>query len=133
MLRSKTGTIDVGKKSARFNWDWAGHVVVWMMTAGGKFWKGAESWRRRQGLPRKRWRYDLHAHHDGWFLAAQKKFLEIYGGGFPSAVGHYRIFKKNSYVYYIMYLFYCALLKITCKLKITFLATHCSYHSREWF
>ncbi|KAJ2937401.1 hypothetical protein O0L34_g19084 [Tuta absoluta] len=67
-LRSKTGIMDVGKKSAKLKWDWAGHVCRmhpdrWAIIATQ--WV-PESGRRRRGRPRRRWRDDLVAFSSDW-------------------------------------------------------------------
>ena len=66
-LRSKTGIVDVGVKTARLKWDWAGHVCRMHPQRWAKL---ATEWApegsRRRGRPRRRWRDDLDVFLNNW-------------------------------------------------------------------
>ena len=84
-LRSKTRIADVGEKTARLKWDWAGHVCRmhpdrWASQATK--WVPHDGWRRR-GRPRRRWRDDLDAFLDGWpEIAADRELWKSKGEAF---------------------------------------------------
>jgi hypothetical protein len=74
-LRSKTRIADVGVKTARLKWDWAGHVCRmhpdrWANIATN--WVPCDG-RRRRGRPRRRWRDDLDAFLNSWAEEAQTR------------------------------------------------------------
>ncbi|CAG9133292.1 unnamed protein product [Plutella xylostella] len=74
-LRSKTQIADVGAKTAKLKWDWAGHVCRMQPE---RWAKNATKWipnngRRRRGRPRKRWRDDLDNFNTEWCEQAQER------------------------------------------------------------
>ncbi|XP_047995316.1 uncharacterized protein LOC125233366 [Leguminivora glycinivorella] len=75
-LRSKTRIADVGEKTARLKWDWAGHVcrmhqdrwanisTMWMPTK-----------KQGRGRPRRRWQDDLDTFMIDWPEKAHQREL----------------------------------------------------------
>ncbi|PZC84750.1 hypothetical protein B5X24_HaOG203740 [Helicoverpa armigera] len=75
IIRSKTGILDVGNKSAKLKWDWAGHIC---RMHPDKWANITTKWipedgRRPRGRPRKRWREDLDSFLSDWPQAARDK------------------------------------------------------------
>ena len=63
MIRSKTGIADVGHRSAKLKWDWAGHIHRLDQDRWARIvmqWVPDDE-RRRRGRPRKRWRGNMDA------------------------------------------------------------------------
>ncbi|XP_063619663.1 uncharacterized protein LOC134792323 [Cydia splendana] len=67
-LRSKTRIADVGEKTARLKWDWAGHVYRmhperWASLLATR-WMPVEGLGR--GRPKRKWRDDLDSFRNNW-------------------------------------------------------------------
>lgn len=68
ILRERTGLTDVGFKSAKLKWEWAGHIC---RMPPNKWAKVVTQWtppnvRRPRGRPRKRWSDDVHCFDPDW-------------------------------------------------------------------
>ncbi|XP_063618711.1 uncharacterized protein LOC134791591 [Cydia splendana] len=79
--RSKTRIADVGEKTTRLKWDWAGHVCRmhpdrWASIAT----KWMPQKKPGRGWPRRRWRDDLDAFISGWPEKALQRELCKSGG-----------------------------------------------------
>lgn len=74
VLRSMTGITDVGNKSARLKWDWAGHVSRMPPDSWATIYTPwVPDGRRYRGRPRKRWRDELDAFERGWWEEARDR------------------------------------------------------------
>ncbi|XP_061723682.1 uncharacterized protein LOC133529896 [Cydia pomonella] len=84
-LRSKIRIADVGTKTVRLKWDWAGHVCRMHSDRGASI---ATKWmpqvKRGRGRPRLRWRDDLDTFFSNWPEIAQQRELWRYHEERPS-------------------------------------------------
>ena len=88
LIRSKTGITEVGNKTARLKWDWAGHVCSIQQDRWARVitqWVPDDR-RRCRGRPRKRWRTELDAFMRFWPEKAIQRKEEAMAEALP-AVG----------------------------------------------
>jgi hypothetical protein len=77
-LRTKTGIVDVGARTAKLKWDWTGHVCQmhaerWANLATE--WLPQDGFRGR-GRPKTRWRDDLDDHDRGEWWKKGEAFAQ---------------------------------------------------------